>query len=188
MQTRFNQKTQILDIAICAVSVMLSMGTTLYGVFHFGLSDSYSQLDLILNIFYIACVVMIWIYFFNLRFTPHQFNSWCSVCVGITVLLRDILFATPLENYYMHLACLTLSVLLLCTLTYFYARKEWENYTKWKLWFICIIDSLIAILYNIEIYMNPTNEYTEFFLTEIWIRPTITYGLVACFVAETDKK
>ena len=44
-------------------------------------------------------------------------------------------------------------MLLLCTLTYFYARKNWQG-------------------------------YTNYFLTEIWIRPTITYGLVACFVTE----
>ena len=30
----------------------------------------------------------------------------------------------------------------------------------------------------------PINEYTDYMLTEIWIRPTITYGLVACFVTE----
>ena len=27
-------------------------------------------------------------------------------------------------------------------------------------------------------------EFTDYMLTEIWIRPTITYGLVACFVTE----
>ena len=28
---------------------------------------------------------------------------------------------------------------------------------------------------------------TNYMLTEIWIRPTITYGLVACFVTEVEK-
>jgi len=28
------------------------------------------------------------------------------------------------------------------------------------------------------------DEYTNYYLTEIWIRPTISYGLVACFVTE----
>lgn len=36
-----------------------------------------------------------------------------------------------------------------------------------------------------DIYIEPANEYTPYLLTEIWIRPTITYGLVACFVSET---
>ena len=27
-----------------------------------------------------------------------------------------------------------------------------------------------------------SKEYTKYFLTDIWIRPTITYGLVACFI------
>ncbi|MBQ7427927.1 MAG: hypothetical protein IJV20_11910 [Prevotella sp.] len=27
-----------------------------------------------------------------------------------------------------------------------------------------------------------------YLMTEIWIRPTITYGLVACFVTETNEK
>jgi len=81
--------------------------------------------------------------------------------------------------------CLVLSVLLLCTLTYFYARKNWKSYTKHNLWAICIIDMLIAALYNYDIYLEPFSEYTNYMLTEIWIRPTITYGLVACFVTET---
>ena len=79
---------------------------------------------------------------------------------------------------------LTLSVLLLCTLTYFYARKNWQSYTKSNLWAVCIIDMLIAALYNFAIYLEPISEYTNYMLTEIWIRPTITYGLVACFVTE----
>jgi hypothetical protein len=43
---------------------------------------------------------------------------------------------------------------------------------------------VIAALYNLDIYLEPTNEYTNYMMTEIWIRPTITYGLVACFVTE----
>ena len=118
----------------------------------------------------------------------HRFNYWCSISAGMTVLLRDILFAPPLAYYSLHLACLTLSVLLLCMLTYFYARKDWKSYTKRNLWVICIIDMLIAALYNLDIFLEPTNEYTNYMLTEIWIRPTITYGLVACFVTEVEKK
>ena len=106
------------------------------------------------------------------------------VSVVMTVLLRDILFAPPLSYYSLHLACLTLSVLLLCTLTFFYARKNWQEYTKRNLWAICVIDILIAALYNYDIYIEPFREYTNYMLTEIWIRPTITYGLVACFVTE----
>ena len=113
--------------------------------------------------FYIACLVMIWMYFFNSRrITTQQFNYWCSVSVGMTVLL-------------------------LCMLTYFYARKDWKSYTKSNLWVICIIDMLIAALYNWAIFLEPTDEYTNYLLTEIWIRPTITYGLVACFVTEVEK-
>ena len=53
-----------------------------------------------------------------------------------------------------------------------------------NLWMIFIVDALIATLYNIDIYLEPIDEYTNFMLTEIWIRPTITYGLVACFITE----
>jgi hypothetical protein len=106
--------------------------------------------------------------------------------VGMTVLLRDILFPPPLAFFSLRLTCLILSVLLLCTLTFFYARKEWRSYTKRNLWVICIIDMLIAALYYLDIYLEPTNEYTNYMMTEIWIRPTITYGLVACFVTEVE--
>ena len=154
---RFKKKAKIFDIAITAVAGMVSVGVMLYAVFHFGVREAWPEL--VLNLFYIACLVMIWMYFFNLRITIHQFNYWCSLLVGITVLLRDILFPPPLAFYSLHLVCLVLSA-------------------------ICIIDILIATLYNYDIYLEPINEYTNYLLTEIWIRPTITYGLVACFVTE----
>ena len=185
MQTRFKKGAKVFDIVITAVAGMFSVGMMLYGVFHFGLAEAWPEL--VLNLFYMACLAMIWMYFFN-RLDSLRFNYWCSITVGITVLLRDILFAPPLSCYALHLVCLILSVLLLCTLTYFYARKNWKSYTKRNLWAICIIDILIATLYNWDIYMEPINEYTNYFLTEIWIRPPITYGLVACFVTEVEKK
>ncbi len=187
MKTRFKKNAKIFDIAITAVAGMVSVGVMLYGVTHFGLIKAWPEL--VLNVFYIACLVMIWMYFFNSRrITTQQFNYWCSISVGTTVLLRDILFPPPLAYYALHLSCLTLSVLLLCMLTYFYARKNWQSYTKRNLWVICIVDMLIAALYNLDIYLEPINEYTDYMLTEIWIRPTITYGLVACFVTETEKE
>ena len=183
MKTRFNKRGKIFDILITAIGGTLSVGVTLYGVYHFGLKEAWPEL--VINIFYIACLVMIWMYFFNFRITTKQFNYWCSISVGITVLLRDILFPPPLANFGLHLTCLTLSVLLLCMLTFFYARKNWRSYTKRNLWAICIVDMLIAALYNYDIFIEPINEYTNYLLTEIWIRPTITYGLVACFITET---
>ncbi len=123
---RFKKKSKIFDIVITALAGMCSVGVTLYGVWHFGLEESYEEL--VLNVFYLACLVMMWMYFFN-RLEAQRFNYWCSVCVGITVLLRDILFPPPLAFQPLQLACLTLSVLLLLMLTYFYARKDWQSYT-----------------------------------------------------------
>ena len=185
MKVRFRKKSEIFDVLITVVSAVFSVGTMLYGVWKLGLRESWPEL--VLNLFYIACLVMMWMYFFKYRITTMQFNYWCSVCVGATVLLRDILFAPPLAFYALHLVCLALSVLLLLILTYFYARKEWKTYSKRNLWMICIIDMAIAALYHYDIYLEPINEYTDYLLTEIWIRPTITYGLVACFVSETEE-
>ena len=185
MKTRFKKGAKVFDIVITTVAGMISVGMMLYGVFHFGLAEAWPEL--VLNLFYMACLAMIWMYFFD-RLDTLSFNYWCSISLGMTVLLRDILFAPPLTSYSLHLACLTLSVLLLCMLTYFYARKNWKSYTKRNLWVICIIDIIIASLYNLDIYLDPTDEYTNYMLTEIWIRPTISYGLVACFVTEVEKK
>ena len=182
METRFKKNTKVADIMVTSIGGTLSVGIMLYGIYHFGLSNAWPEL--VLNLFYIACLAMIWMYFFNYRITTQQFNYWCSISVGTTVLLRDILFAPPLAYYALHLVCLTLSVLLLCMLTFFYARKNWQSYTKRNLWTICVIDMIIAALYNYDIYLEPISEYTDYLLTEIWIRPTITYGLVACFVTE----
>ena len=184
MQTRFKKGTKIFDIVITAVSGILSVVVMLYGVAYFGLKEAWPEL--VINLFYVACLAMIGMYFFNYRITTHQFNYWCSISVGITVLLRDILFPPPLAFYALHVVCLVLAVLLLCTLTFFYARRNWKSYTKRNLWTICVIDILIATLYNYDIYIEPFSEYTNYMLTEIWIRPTITYGLVACFVTESE--
>ena len=180
---RFKKKAKVFDIVITAIGGTLSVGVMIYAIFHFGLSESWPEL--VLNLFYIACLAMIWMYFFN-KLDSHHFNYWCSISVGMTVLLRDILFPPPLAFFSLRLTCLILSVLLLCTLTFFYARKDWRSYTKRNLWIICIIDMVIASLYNYDLYMEPINEYTNYLVTEIWIRPTITYGLVACFVTERE--
>ena len=185
MEIRFKKNAKIFDIVITAVAAMLSVVIMLYGVVHFGLKEAWPEL--VLNLFYIACLVMIGMYFFN-RLDTHRFNYWCSISVGITVLLRDILFPPPLINFPLHLACLTLSVLLLCMLTFFYARKNWQSYTKRNLWALCVVDIIIATLYNYDIFMEAYDEYTNYMMTEIWIRPTIMYGLVACFVTETTRK
>lgn len=186
MQTRFKKGAKIIDIVITTLAGIFSVGMMLFGVFHFGLSESWPEL--VLNVFYIACLVLIGMYFFNSRLiTTQQFNYWCSVLVGMTVLLRDILFPPPMVHYSLHLACFVLAVLLVLMLTYFYARRDWKSYTKSNLWSICVVDMLIAALYNLEIYLQPTDEYTTYLMTEIWIRPTIIYGMVACFVTEVEK-
>ena len=186
METRFKKNAKIFDIVITAVAAMVSVGVMLYAVAHFGLKESWPEL--VLNLFYIACLVMMWMYFFQCGITTKQFNYWCTVCLGVTVLLRDILFAPPLAYYSLHLACLTLSVALVLLLTFFYARKDWKTYSKRNLWLICIVDMLIALLYNIDILLEPTDEFTTYMMVEIWIRPTITYGLVACYVKETKEQ
>ena len=158
MKTRFSKKAKVFDIGVTAVAAVLSVGIMIYGVFHFGLSEAWPEL--VLNMFYIACLVMMWMYFFNLRITTEQFNYWSSLCVGMTVLLRDILFPPPLAYYSLHLASLVLAVLLVLMLTFFYARKEWKTYSKSNLWMIFVVDALIATLYNIDIHLEPIDEYT----------------------------
>ena len=184
MGIRFKSKSDIFNVLVTAIAAVLSVGVMLFGVWHFGLEKTWPEL--VLNLFYIACIVMIWMYFFNGPITTKQFNYWCTLNVGMTVLLRDVLFAPPLVNYPLHLSCLTLSVVLLLMLTFFYARKDWKTYSKSNLWAICIIDVVIATLYNIDIFLETPDEYSTYLMVEIWIRPTITYGLVACFVKEKE--
>jgi hypothetical protein len=185
MNVRFKKKSDAVNIVITALVAVISVGMMIYGVLSLGLKETWPEL--VLNIFYIACLVMMWMYFFNTGITTRQFNYWCSLCVGVTVLLRDILFAPPLANFPLHLACLTLSVTLLLMLTYFYARKDWKTYSKSNLWMICVVDMLIALLYQIDILLEPSDQFTTYLLVEIWIRPTITYGLVACFIKEKEE-
>ena len=180
MKIRFKNKSDIFNILLTILFAIVSVGMMLFGVLHFGLGQTWPEL--VLNLFYIACLVMIGMYFFQCGITTKQFNYWCTVCLGVTVLLRDILFAPKLPYYSLRIACLTLSVALLMMLVYFYARRDWKTYSKRNLWMICIIDLLIALLYNIDILLEPSDEFTTYMMVEIWIRPTISYGLVACYV------
>ena len=41
MKTRFKKNAKIFDIVITSVSAVLSVGTMLYGVFHYGLSNTW---------------------------------------------------------------------------------------------------------------------------------------------------
>ena len=184
MEIRFKKKSAIFDVGVTALAAILSVGVMLYGVLHFGLSEAWPEL--VLNLLYIACLVMMGMYFFQYRLTTQQFNYWCSVCIGFAILLRDILFPPQLAYYGIHLAALVLSVALLLMLTFFYSRKEWKTYSKANLWMIFVFDLAIAILYNVDIALEAANEYTNYMLVEIWIRPTISYGLVACFVKEAN--
>ena len=105
MESRFSRKAKVFDIGIAAVAAVLSVGVMLDGVFHYGLSDTWPEL--VINLFYIACLVMMGMYFFNSpRITTQQFNYWSSMCVGATILLRDILFPPPMVYYSLHLSCL----------------------------------------------------------------------------------
>jgi hypothetical protein len=182
---RFKKKIKIADVGITAIAGIFSVIAMYYAVYKFGMQEAGEEL--ILNMFYLACLVMIGLYFFN-RMSPNQFNYRCSMCVGMTILLRDILFPPPLAIYSLQVICLFLSVMLLLMLTFFYARKQWKTYTKRDLWMIFFVDVIIAALYNYDIYIEPIKEYNDYLLIEIWIRPTITYGLVACFVTEVEEE
>ncbi len=186
MEVRFKSKSDVFNVLVTIIAAVVSVGTMIYGVLHLGIAETWPEL--VLNVFYIACVTMLLMYFFNGGITTKQFNYWSTLNIGITVLLRDILFAPPLANYPLHLACLTLSVALILSLTFFYARKDWKTYSKNNLWFIFLIDLAIALLYNVDILIEPHDEYSTYLMVEIWIRPTITYGLVACYVKGTEEK
>ena len=165
---RFKKKVKMADVGLTAIAGFLSVGVMYYAVYKFGLQEAGEEL--ILNMFYVASLTMIGLYFFN-HMSPNQFNYSCSICVGMTILLRDILFPPPL-----------------LMLTFFYARKQWKTYTKRDLWMIFLVDVVIAALYNYDIYIEPSDVYTDYYLIEIWIRPTITYGMVACFVTEVEEE
>lgn len=78
IQTRFKKKIKIIDIVITAVAGMLAVGDMLYGIHTYGLKEIW--LEPVLDVFYIACLIMIWMYFFN-KLETNQFNYWWhSMC------------------------------------------------------------------------------------------------------------
>ena len=72
LNIRFKKKSEIFDVAITAIGGAVSVGTVLYGVWHLGLHETWPEL--VLNLFYIACLVMMGMYFFKYRITTMQFN------------------------------------------------------------------------------------------------------------------
>lgn len=101
METGFKKKAKVFDICITAVAAVLSVGIMIYGVFHFGIENTWPEL--VLNLFYIACLVMMWMYFFNIRITSEQFNYWTSVCVGMTILLYRLHADGDMDSTHHHL-------------------------------------------------------------------------------------
>ena len=65
MKTRFHKNAKVADILITAIGGTLSVGMMLYGIFHFGLSETWPEL--VLNIFYIICFALIWMNFFKIQ-------------------------------------------------------------------------------------------------------------------------
>ena len=59
MSIRFKNKSDIFNIVVTALAAIVSVGIMLYGVWHFGIENAWPEL--ILNLMYLACVVMIWI-------------------------------------------------------------------------------------------------------------------------------
>lgn len=182
---RYKTKSKIFDVSVTTIVGLLSVVTMILAVAHFGFRNTWPEL--VLTMFYLTCLVLMCLFFFN-KLHPEQFNYWCTMCIGATVLLRDILFAPAIDSYVLHLVCLILAVALLLMLTYFYSRKDWKSYTKGNLWLIFVVDMVLAALYNYNIFIEPSDEYTPYLLIEIWIRPTITYGLVAFYVTESETK
>ena len=74
MEIRFKKKSEIFDIGITAVAAIVSVVIMLFGVLHFGLRQSWPEL--VLNLFYIACLVMMGMYFFEYRISKAPI-SWC---------------------------------------------------------------------------------------------------------------
>ena len=61
MEIRFKSKSDIFNVLLTAVFAIVSVGMMLFGVLHFGLSQTWPEL--VHNLFYIACLVMIGMYF-----------------------------------------------------------------------------------------------------------------------------
>ena len=51
MGIRFKKKSEIFDVLITAIAAIFSVGIMLYGVWHFGLRETWPEL--VLNLFYI---------------------------------------------------------------------------------------------------------------------------------------
>ena len=166
MNAKFKKITKILDATVTLAAAVLSVGATLYGVGRLDLKETWPEL--VLNVFYIACLAMIGARFIK-KIEARRFAFWSAACLGATVVLRDIVFFPPLSIYPMRIACLALSALLLVLLA---GKRDMR--------LVFGVDMTIAILYNIAIYIEPFNEYTKYLLIEIWIRPTLFYALSSC--------
>ena len=75
MEIRFKTKKEVFNVLLTIVAAVVSVAMMLYGVWNFGLKETWPEL--VLNLFYIASIVMILMFFFN-RLKPDQFNYGCS--------------------------------------------------------------------------------------------------------------
>ena len=77
MQIQFKKISEVLEVAFTALGAVGSVGVMLFGVWHFGLGEAWPEL--VLNLFYIACLVMVVMYYFAHKLTSMHLAS--KVCV-----------------------------------------------------------------------------------------------------------
>ena len=53
---RFKKKKKLIDVTVTALAIIFSLVVMFYGIFYFGLRETW--LEPILDIFYVACLVM----------------------------------------------------------------------------------------------------------------------------------
>ena len=70
MEVRFKNKSDVFNIIVTILAAAISVGTMIYGVLHLGFENTWPEL--VLNVFYIACVAMMLMYFFNWGITTNR--------------------------------------------------------------------------------------------------------------------
>ena len=96
---RFKKKIKIADVGITAIAGILSVCVMYYAVYKFGMQEAGEEL--ILNMFYLACLVMIGLYFFN-RMAGHLLPACdLSFPLGLAASHADILLCPQgMEDLY----------------------------------------------------------------------------------------
>ena len=186
-QNRFQSKSVRVDIGMNSIMIIFSAVIMIGG----SLTD-FRQFwpVVVLNSMYITGFVLIILYSFTRSLSSRNFFIATLWLLTGTIVLRELLFPPELANFAIEKICQAFAIAMILCINRFDHYWPKPNIAKRLMWAMIILDMLIAVLYNLDLFLfEKTSEFDSFYIqVEIWIRPLISYCVLRCYLTRMKEK